>query len=161
MIVNFDILPETSRLWIYASETKFNKDQQIIIKKDITIFLDNWKHHNKKILSSFKIIENQFLIIAVDESQNKLGGCSLDSLQRLIQELERKIDTLLLNRLNVFCRVGDLIKCYSSLELNKYVNRDTFFYDLTIQKKGDLSNWIKPIRDGWCSKFFISKEESK
>ena len=35
--------------------------------------------------------------------------------------------------------------------LSEKTNRDTLFYDITIQKKSELSNWLKPIKDGWCS----------
>ena len=96
------------------------------------------------------ILEYHFIIIALDETKNGASGCSIDTLQNKIQELEKELSVSLLNRLNVFCRVDDTIKCIPTTKLAENANKDTLFYDLTIQKKDELSNWLKPIKEGWC-----------
>ena len=42
MIVDFKIVPEDSRLWIYQSNKDFTLADIEIIKEKTTIFLDNW-----------------------------------------------------------------------------------------------------------------------
>ncbi|MEC8853858.1 MAG: hypothetical protein VYD33_05365, partial [Bacteroidota bacterium] len=59
----------------------------------------------------------------------------------------------LLNRLNVFCKIDDYIECITTTNLSNKVNSTTLFYDLTILKKSEISNWLKPISEGWCSSF--------
>ena len=56
-----------------------------------------------------------------------------------------------MNRLNIFCRIGDEIECIPTTKLAKTVNKHTLFYDLTVQKKSELANWLKPIEEGWCA----------
>ena len=64
--------------------------------------------------------------------------------------LEKELSVSLMNRLNVFCSIDDTIKCIPSTKLADNANQNTLFYDLTIQKKGELANWLKPIKEGWC-----------
>ena len=154
MFTDFNNLSNDSRLWLYGSETILTEDQKRVINQKLTFFLEKWESHQQSLTCSFKILENHFLIIALDESKSGAGGCSIDGLQRLIQELENKLDIVLLNRLNVFCRVDNHIKCYSTSKLKEYVDKDTLFYDLTIQKKEQMKDWLKPISNGWCSRYF-------
>ena len=42
------------------------------------------------------------------------------------------------------------IHCIPSVKLSEFANSDTLFYDLTIQTKKDLTNFLKPISEGWC-----------
>jgi len=57
--------------------------------------------------------------------------------------------------LNIFCRIDNVIRCIPSLKLGDQANKGTLFYDLTIQKKGDLSNWLKLVEEGWCANLIL------
>ena len=54
-----------------------------------------------------------------------------------------------MNRLNVFCKIGKFIKVIPNFKLGSIANKDTLFYDLTIQRKEELRNYLKPIKEGW------------
>ena len=56
-----------------------------------------------------------------------------------------------MNRSNVYCLIDDTIKCIPSFQLKNNVSENTLFYDLTIANKSDLTNFLKPIKDGWCN----------
>ena len=152
MFVPFDILNDSSRLWLYGSETELTKQQTEHISEKITTFLEDWEYHQKKLTASFKISEKRFIIIALDDSEYGVGGCSMDGLQRLIQTFENELSITLMNRLNVFCKIGEEIQCIPSFKLKSVANSETLFYDLTIQKKTDLQTFLKPISEGWCSR---------
>ena len=79
----------------------------------------------------------------------------LESLQKtqVIQELEKELSISLLNRLNVFCKIDGYIECIATTNLSNQANSTTLFYDLTILKKSEIPNWLKPISVGWCSSF--------
>ena len=155
MIVNFNSLSDDSRIWVYGSETILTETHEKIISQDLSHFLENWEYHQNKLKASFRFFKNRFIIVALDDAEFEVGGCSMDRLQRLIQEFELKLGLSLLSRLNIFCMIGDSVECYTSSELHKYASDDTLFYDLTIQKKKDLSKWLKPIKDGWCTIFIL------
>ena len=88
----------------------------------------------------------------MDEGKNGASGCSIDTLQNKIQNLEKDLSVSLINRLNVFCKIGEEIQCIPSFKLKSVANSETLFYDLTIQKKTDLQTFLKPISEGWCSR---------
>ena len=78
MIVDFQNISDESRLWLYASELELNRSQINYISKEITNFLMEWKYHGQELESSFVILEKRFVIIALDDSESGVGGCSVD-----------------------------------------------------------------------------------
>ena len=150
MLVDFNTTSEQSRIWIYAAEQKLTNNQEEYILKSISDHLQGWEAHKVPLTAGVTILENHFVVVALDESKNGASGCSIDTLQNKIQDLEKELSVSLLNRLNIFCSIDDAIKCIPSAKLAENANQHTLFYDLTIQKKDELSNWLKPIKEGWC-----------
>jgi hypothetical protein len=151
MLVDFNTTADQSRIWIYAAEQKLTKDQEGHILKEISAHLQNWEAHKVPLTAGVTILENRFIVVALDESENGASGCSIDTLQKLIQNLEKELSISLLNRLNVFCRIDDKIQCVPSFKLESIAKANTLFYDLTIQKKSELHSYLKPISEGWCA----------
>tara|TARA_B100000401_G_scaffold206128_1_gene139094 strand:- start:1170 stop:1634 length:465 start_codon:yes stop_codon:yes gene_type:complete len=151
MLVEFSKISDESKVWIYSSEKKLNMNQIEYIENKISNHLVNWQSHKKDIEAAVQIVENRFLIIAVDETKVSASGCSIDSLYRLIQDIELQLSISLLNRLNVYCVINDKIVCLPISSLKDKVNASTLFYDLTINNKFQLSNFLKPIKNGWCN----------
>ena len=151
MLVNFNTIPEESRIWIYAAEHKLTNDQENYILKSISNYLQNWEAHKVPLTAGVTILETHFIVIALDETKNGASGCSIDTLQNKIQNLEKDLSISLLNRLNVFCRIDNEIECIPTLKLADNANQDTLFYDLTIQKKSELDSYLKSISEGWCA----------
>ena len=153
MLVDFNLTDDQSRIWIYAAEQKLTNDQENYILDHISVHLQNWEAHKVPLTAGVTILENHFIIIALDETKNGASGCSIDTLQNKIQEIEKELSVSLLNRLNIFCKIDDTIKCIPTTKLAENANKETLFYDLTIQKKSELANWLKSIKEGWCSSF--------
>ena len=153
MLVDFHTLPEDSRIWIYASENALTEDQQSHILTYIAEHLKGWNAHKVALTAGVTILENHFIVVALDEGKNGASGCSIDTLQKTIQELEKELSISLMNRLNVFCRIDNEIQCIPSFKLESMAKADTPFYDLTILTKSDLNTYLKPISEGWCSSF--------
>ena len=153
MLADFHTLPDSSRIWLYASEKALTTDQQNHILTYIAEHLKGWNAHKVPLTAGVTILENHFIVIALDENKNGASGCSIDTLQKTIQELEKDLSIALMNRLNVFCKIGEFIKVIPSFKLGVIANKDTLFYDLTIQRKEELSNYLKPIKDGWAKSY--------
>ena len=151
MLVDFNTTADQSRIWIYAAEQKLTNEQKKHILKSISDHLQNWEAHKVPLTAGVTILESHFIVVALDDSKNGASGCSIDALQNTIQDLEKELSISLLNRLNIFCRIDDEIECMPTIKLAEHVNKETLFYDLTIQKKSELSNWLKPIKEGWCA----------
>ena len=151
MLSDFNTLPEESRIWIYASEKALTTEKQSHILNYIAEHLEDWNAHNVSLTAGVTILENHFIVVALDESKNCASGCSIDTLQKTIQELEKELSISLMNRLNIFCKIGLEIESIPSFKLKKIVNGNTLFYDLTIQQKSELKTYLKPISEGWCA----------
>ena len=151
MLVEFSKISDESKVWIYSSEKELNMNQIEYIENKISNHLVNWQSHKKDIEAAVHIVENRFVIIAVDETKVSASGCSIDSLYRLIQDIELQLSISLLNRLNVYCVINDNIVCLPISSLKDKVDSSTLFYDLTINNKFQLSNFLKPIKNGWCN----------
>ena len=155
MFIDFKNISDNSRLWIYGSAKVLTSDIQFSISKKITSFLNSWAHHGKSLTCSFTILYDRFIVIALDEDINQTGGCSMDGLQKLILKIDDDFSLDLYNRLNVFINTENKITCINSnmLNANNDITEDSLFFDLNISKKKELSNWLIPIKIGWCKRF--------
>ena len=151
MLADFHTLPEESRIWLYTAENALSKDQQNYILNIISEDLKSWNAHKKPLTAGVTILENHFIIIALDESKNVASGCSIDILQNTIQKIEKELSIPLMNRLNIFCEIEGKVVCVPSFKLGSIAKVDTPFYDLTILAKSDLNTYLKPISEGWCA----------
>jgi hypothetical protein len=151
MLVDFDNIADSSRIWIYGAEQKLINEQEVYILKFFSDHLQGWNSHGSPLKAAVTILSNHFIVVALDESENEASGCSIDRLQNIIQEIEKELSISLLNRLNIFCSINDEIKCIPTFKLNDIAKNNTLFYDLTIQKKSDVYSYLKPVSEGWCA----------
>ena len=160
MIIDFKNIPDDSRVWIYQSNRDFSDSEIKIINNKTALFLDNWKAHGKDLQASYLIKERRFLVIAVNEKYNPIGGCSIDYSLQLINDISAKINLDLLDRLLVNYRSDNKIKSIKLGDLkNKIKNRTfspkTIIFNTTVKTKEELSSDFElKISSSWLSKFF-------
>tara|TARA_B100001109_G_scaffold91747_1_gene74626 strand:- start:192 stop:674 length:483 start_codon:yes stop_codon:yes gene_type:complete len=159
MIVDFKTMPDDSRIWIYQSNRDFNESEIGIINDKTTSFLDNWQAHGKDLECSYSIIDKRFIIIAVNESFNPIGGCSIDFSLQLIKDISNTIGIDLLNRLVVNLKIDNRLESLSLGDLkNKIKDGDfspeTIIFNTAINSKSELlNNFEIDIKSSWLSKF--------
>ena len=44
MFVEFDKMPDTSRIWIYQSNREFSSEEENVIKRNTKKFIENWTY---------------------------------------------------------------------------------------------------------------------
>ena len=159
MIVDFKTIPDDSRVWIYQSHRDFNESEIGIINDKTIPFLDNWQAHGKDLECSYSIIDKRFIIIAVNESVNPIGGCSIDFSLQLIKDISNTIGIDLLNRLVVNLKIENRLESLSLSDLkNKIKDGDfspeTIIFNTDINSKSELlNNFEIDIKSSWLSKF--------
>tara|TARA_B100000902_G_C27247895_1_gene883602 strand:+ start:1056 stop:1541 length:486 start_codon:yes stop_codon:yes gene_type:complete len=159
MIVEFSELPDDSRLWIYQSNRNFSDEEIRLIQSLTESFLADWQAHNKELEVSYEIRYNRFLILAVNESFNSPGGCSIDLSIRFIQDLSNKINIDLLDRMSVNYRDENDIKCIKLDQLKSLLNNDlinggTIIFNNLVKTKIDyINNWESNLENSWLSQF--------
>lgn len=159
MIIDFKNIPDDSRIWIYQSSKDLSDSDIKIIDNKTTLFLENWKAHGNELQASYLIKERRFLIIAVNEKFNPIGGCSIDYSLQLVNDISTTINLDLLDRLSVNYRLENNIKSISLRDLknkikNKSFSPETIIFNTTVKTKKELSSDFElKISSSWLSKF--------
>lgn len=160
MYVPFETLPEESRIWIYQSNRKFSDTEIAEIEKDLVEFLTNWSAHGSSLEASYQIKYNRFIIIAINQDVHPATGCSIDSSVSFIQNLEKKYEVDLLDKMNVAFKQGEFITYKTLLDFKKLakekaVSENTIVFNNlvnTIQEWNE--SWEVPAAESWHSRFF-------
>lgn len=159
MRVDFKNMPDNSRIWIYQSDRDLNESEISIINDKTTTFLDSWQAHGKDLECSYSIINRRFIVIAVNENINPIGGCSIDYSLQLINDISDSIQVDLLNRLIVNFKIDNKISSVSLNDLKTKIKEgtlssETIIFNTTVNTKGELlNNFEIDIGSSWLSKF--------
>jgi hypothetical protein len=157
MLVPFNTLPKTSKVWIYQSNNAFSDSQLPVINDLLIKFTNQWQRHGADLESSYKIVYNQFIVIGVNDT---VSGCSIDASVHVIQEIEQRFNVDLTNKLQTAFRNGDNINTVSLADFKKYVALGKI-NDLTIvfNNMADSiaafeTEWEVPANKSWHKKYF-------
>ena len=155
MYVPFDNLPSTARIWIYQASRLLSDREAAQVNKAVEVFATEWSAHNKSLQASGILKHRLFLILGVNESQNKASGCSVDSSVRFVKELETLSGISFLDKMNVAIRQGADVNVYGADELidlykQGHVSDSTLTFDNTLNVKEQLqSKWEIPFSESW------------
>lgn len=159
MLVDFNSLPDTSRVWIYQSNRNFNESELAIIRKEAAEFINTWTRHGDDLKGGFVIKYDQFLVLSIDESFANASGCSIDSSVRFVQKLETELSVDLMNKLNVSFKDGENINIVSLADFQNFaksnkITEDTIVFNNMIQSKEELyTKWEVAAKDSWHQRF--------
>ena len=84
--IPFDTLPDSSRLWIFASDRKLSVAETDMLLREMQSFCNSWLAHQQPVTGSCKMMYDQFLFIAADEAASP-SGCSTDEMMRRVRML--------------------------------------------------------------------------
>ncbi|SHH09919.1 ABC transporter ATPase [Flagellimonas flava] len=159
MLVDFQSLPDTARIWIYQSNRSFSAEELVEVEQALSGFLTEWTAHGSALHAGFEIKYKRFIIIGLDQSNASASGCSIDASVHFIQTLEQKYGVELLDRMNVSFKQGEFV-AYKSLKDFKKMAKDkaiskntTVFNNLVANKLEYLEHWEIPAGESWHSRF--------
>ncbi|KSA14323.1 hypothetical protein [Maribacter dokdonensis] len=159
MLVDFKTLPETSRVWIYQCNRSFSDVEITEISSDLDAFLTSWTAHGNDLNAGYEIKYKRFIVIALDQSTQGATGCSIDASVRFIQELERKYNVMLLDKMNVSYKQGEFVAYKSLLDFKamakqKAISKNTIVFNNLVANKGEyLEHWEVPASESWHARF--------
>lgn len=157
MIVPFNTLPSKSRVWVYQSSRIFSDNEITKIRAVIEPFLSHWQRHGQDLTASYKIIYNQFLVIAVND---EVSGCSIDASMHLIRQIEKEFRIDLTDKLQIAFRYGSNINIVSLTDFKRYIGQNKItpntivFNNMVDTIEGLQKNWEVPAKDSWHKKYF-------
>ncbi len=160
MLVNFDHLADSSKIWIYQSNREFTVNEIHEINEMLNRFIGSWKRHGDDLKASYLIKYNQFIILAVDEDHNEVSGCSVDASTHVFKQIEQTYQVDLFNKLNTAFKDGENINIVSLADFQKYVkqqkiNSKTIVFNNLIKTKKELSTaWEVDAENSWHNRYF-------
>lgn len=134
----FPQLPSTSKVWVYQSQTKIPQEIQRELKSELDVFVEGWAAHGDELFGAAEILEDYFIVLAVDESKVMASGCSIDTSVRFIRELSKDFKLDLLNRLNVLIIEDGEQKIVHYSDIVNH--RESIVYNPLVQSLGELRN---------------------
>ena len=159
MIVDFNTLPEESRVWIYQASRSFTDEEIAQIESKLDIFLTNWAAHGSDLQSGYLIKYKRFIVIGLNQSLSSATGCSIDASVQFIQQLEKEYNVDLLDKMNVSYKQGDFIAYktlvdFKKMAKDKAVSKNTIVFNNLVNNIMEFNeNWEVPASESWHSRF--------
>lgn len=151
-----------SRVWIYQSSRPFNEVEEFQINEQLYQFYVQWQSHGAAVQGWAKLLYNQFVVVIADESEATVGGCSTDSMVRIIKSFERQYGVNLFDRLTITFLVNDkpeplpIQQVKYALEKG-YIETDTLLFNNLVDTKAKLENeWLVPLDKSWLWKRIVN-----
>ncbi len=161
MIVDFSLLDDSSRVWIFQSDEIISDDKIDLINFNLNSFLTNWSSHGKELKCSYEIKFNLFIVIGVDSPFNNASGCSIDTLTNFIFDLQSKTNLNFFNRLAIAFKSNDKINIKSMSEIKEMIKNEEFLTDTIVYnnlvktKKEYINAWESIAIESWHKNLFI------
>jgi hypothetical protein len=100
-------LPDSSRIWLHLANRKLVASEEQFLKKELTIFLNNWSAHGKRLQCNATLLFSQYLIFSVDENIESASGCSIDSSVHFAKRMGSELGIDFFTRLEVLVIEGN------------------------------------------------------
>ena len=159
MLVDFEELPDTSRVWIFQASRSFSPEELIEVEQELNGFIEQWTAHGADLKAGYTIRYNRFIILALDQSMAAASGCSIDASVHFIQQLEKRYNVELLDKMNVSYKQGEFVAYkpladFRKMAKQKAVSANTVvFNNLVATKAENLENWEVPASESWHTRF--------
>ena len=159
MLVEFNTLPDESKVWIYQANRSFSDKEIEEIKMRLNEFIQNWTAHGGDLESGYCIKYKRFLVIGLNQSLNHATGCSIDASVHFIQQLEKDFSVDLLDKMNVSYKQGEFIAYktltdFRKMAQEKAVSKNTIVFNNLVNNIAEFKeNWEVPASESWHSRF--------
>lgn len=159
MLVPFNSLPDSARVWVYQANRSFTAEELAEIKMRLDDFIHQWTAHGAELKGSYDIKYNRFITLALDQEVNAASGCSIDASVHFIQQLEKDYQVDLLDKMNVSYKQGDFVAYkpltdFRKMAKNKAVSPNTIVFNNLVNNKAEyLSDWEVPASESWHKRF--------
>ncbi len=159
MLVDFNVLPDSSRVWIYQANRSLNIEEITEIEYGLDAFIEDWTAHGSDLKAGYEIKYNRFIVLGLDQTLTSASGCSIDASVHFIQHLEKKYTIELLDKMNVSYKQGEYVAYktltdFKKMAKQKAVSKNTIVFNNLVTNKGEYhEHWEIPASESWHSRF--------
>ena len=145
-----------SRVWVYTSNRPLTEEESAFAQKHLDAFCRQLTAHNQALLAKAEVLEHQFIVLMVDESQAGASGCSIDKSVHFLEGLGAEIGADFFERMR-FAWVdaqGEVRFAnrpeFVGLVREGKIGADTLVADTLVQTKAQLAEkWLVPFGQSW------------
>lgn len=155
-----DTMPAHARVWIYQANRELTATEVAAITQAGQEFVAGWAAHGTPLTAAAAVVENYFLVIAVDEQQAAATGCSIDKSVNFVKGLAQQLNVDFFNRLNIATELDGKVALlplakFEEMAKNGQLQPGTIIYDNTIATVADYRNlWKTAASSTWLSRYF-------
>ena len=159
MLVEFNTLPEESKVWIYQANRSFTEQEIEEIQSKLDMFIENWTAHGSDLQAGYSFKYKRFIVLSLNQNLNAATGCSIDASVHFIQQLEKDYNVDLMDKMNVSYKQGQFIAHKSLLEFKKMakqkaVSKNTIVFNNLVHNIAEFNeNWEVPASESWHNRF--------
>ena len=162
MLVPFNNLPATSRIWIYQSSRPFTETEITFTRDAAEKFIHNWTAHEAGLKGGVEIFFNQFIVIGVDEDYNDASGCSIDKKVNFMKQLGAELKIDFFNRMQIAYLDNDAVKLAGMhdfadrIKSGQLSDNTIMFNNLVTTMNEFQQSWKVPVRNSWMQQLVTS-----
>lgn len=159
MLVDFNTLPEESRVWIYQANRSFTPEEIAEIEDKLKVFIENWTAHGSDIQAGYLIKYKRFIVLGLNQNLNAATGCSIDASVHFIQQLEKEYSVDLMDKMNVSYKQGEFIAYkpltdFKKMAKQRAVSKNTIVFNNLVNNIAEFKeNWEVPASESWHARF--------
>ncbi|MBS1573123.1 MAG: hypothetical protein JST62_12060 [Bacteroidetes bacterium] len=144
------------KILIYPASRQMSAKEVKEITEKLFDFLPSWNAHGKSLSSSFKIDFSQFIIISIDEEKVQTSGCSIDSLNGLLKQIDQEYQLGLFDRMKACFVENQTVKTMKLQDFrnaikNKEISTEIEVFDFSKNTYiSYLSDFKLPLYRSWA-----------
>jgi hypothetical protein len=169
MYVPINQLPETARVWVYQAGRTFNAAEAELVEAHLRAFCECWAAHGQPLHGGFALLEDRFLVLAVNEDASLPSGCSIDSSVQMLRELSARLGGIeLLDKSLIPYQLPDgSVGTIPRVELRAAVadgrlQPQTPVFDTLVATVGALrTDWVRPAAQTWLARYFSLEKNAR
>ena len=144
-MIEFSKLSQNARIWVYTADRFMTSQEKESILERCTQFLSTWSAHGDKLHAGATILDDCFVVLAVDEDHASASGCSIDKSIKFLKTIEEEFHISLVDWQNIAYIDNNQVKLTSRNNFKNIIRESDASAEFLIcnpnlQIKSDLDN---------------------
>lgn len=160
MYVPFKDIADSSRVWVFQANRSFTQTELSLIENNLLEFTKSWTSHNHELETSYTLVDDKFIVLAVNEAVNDASGCSIDKSVNLIKQLEISLGMSLLEKSLVWIKNNESALMIKLADLKNAIANDvikpqTIVYNTLVANKKEFDQvFVTEAENTWLKRYF-------
>jgi hypothetical protein len=159
MYTEYDLMPPTSRVWVYQSDSRLSDEEVFQLNAQIRSFCEKWEAHKQPVRAFGVILHNHILVLMADNDFHEVSGCSIDSSVAFVKAAGASVGVDFFNRMNVAVYLDDQwqvvpLATFKALLTDGSITPAHRVFNHLIGTKAELEQRFSvPVSESWLAKY--------